>query len=567
MPRKKFFVIFEAIMLLVAGCGDSVSKAPTAAGTEMAIEVPPHVADTVAQYAMLIGGRPMQVQNYGVVVGLGENGSSEAPPAIREDLIQYILKQRVFSQSDGTSPVSASMMLADKDTALVRVWGVIPPGAPLGTRFDVFVSAMPQTQTRSLDGGFLMPRELQMVLPRMAKRSRSWARAGGAVFVNPFVDPSNPDELPILRRGRVIGGGEVIKSRELMLQLIQPDYARCVRIRDAINSRFQMSEPVTVAKNPSTIQLKIPFQYRREYERFLRLIMHLPIGIAPARWEAKAREIAEAMALPSAEHEELALIWEAMGRQVLPAIKEVYASKSQAAAFYAAVTGMRLGDTEGADIVAENALNPKSAFRLTAVRELGRHRRYARVLPSLHRLIDDENQLVRIAAYEALVDAGDRGLLQRIDMGGQFKLDLVKASRGYVIYAWQSREPRLVLFGKDMTVRRPLFFSAPDDFVIINGPDKTGPLSLLRKIPRTGRLSGMLQAEPQVSALIKKLTAPAELDLNGEVKGLGLTYSQIVGVLQRMCEAGHIPAEFRLQSLPEAERIYKRAETIGRPDT
>ena len=77
----------------------------------------------------------------------------------------------------------------------------------------------------------------------------------------------------------------------------------------------------------------------------------------------------------------------------------------------------------------------------------------------------------------------------------------------------------------------------------------------------------MLQAEPQVSALIEKLASPAELDLNGEVKGLGLTYSQVVGVLQRMCEAGDIPAEFRLQSLPEAERIYERAETIGRPDT
>jgi len=566
MPRKDLLVILEAILVLAAGCTRTAPKAPRAAADQGAIEIPPHVAGTVAQYARLIGGRPMQVQNYGLVVGLGKNGSSEAPPALREDLIQYILKQRAFSQAGG-SPVSPSVMLADKDTAVVRVWGVVPPGAPIGTRFDVFVSALPQTQTRSLDGGFLMPRELQMLLPGIGKRSRSWARAAGAIFVNPFIDPSDPDELPMLRRGRVIGGGEVIEARELMLQLIQPDYARCVRIRDAINSRFQGVEPVAIAKNHSTIQLKIPPAYRRDYERFLRLIMHLPVGVAPARWEAKAREIAEAMASPSARHEELALIWEAMGRQVLPAIEEVYDSDNQAAAFHAAMTGMRLGDAKGADIVIQHAENPQSPFRLTAVRELGRYPQYARVLPSLHRLIDDENELVRLAAYEALVEAGDRGRVRRREIGGQFKLDLVKAKRGYVIYAWQSREPRLVLFGRDMTVRRPLFFSAPDDFVIINAPDETGPLSLVRKIPRTDRFSEALQAAPQVSALIEKLASAPEPDLKGQVKGLGLTYSQVVGVLQRMCKAGDIPAEFRLQSLPEAEKIYERAETIGRPDT
>jgi hypothetical protein len=51
------------------------------------------------------------------------------------------------------------------------------------------------------------------------------------------------------------------------------------------------------------------------------------------------------------------------------------------------------------------------------------------------------------------------------------------------------------------------------------------------------------------------------------VYGLGLTYGQVVGVLQRLCNSGDIPAGFRLQVLPEVRKIYTPGvPEVGRPD-
>ncbi|MDY6913729.1 MAG: flagellar basal body P-ring protein FlgI [Planctomycetota bacterium] len=568
MPKKVIRLFAVGVCLCAAGAGckklkqDSADKRP--------LVTPPHISGTVAEYARLLSGDELPVQGYGVVVGLGTSGSAEVPAHVQEYLRQYLLRRKLGWYTHGTEALMPKRILRDLDTAVVLVGAAIPPGAPAGSRFDVFVSAMPQTQTTSLDGGILWGTELRLAVEGKAfveGPTLPWAEAGGPIFVNPFIDPTKPAEAGKLRTGRIIGGGINKRDRQIRLQLRRPDYAKARRMQQRINARFRGVCRVANARDSSIIELKIPQSYRDWHEHFLQLVLHLPLRSAPGSPERKAREIAAAMAEPTANHEELSLVWEAMGRQVLPIVREYYTSGNAPTAFYSARTGLRLRDTSAAEVILRFATSANSALQIPAVKEIGRHRRIPRGIPTLRRLVDDENELVRIAAYESLLKQGDQGMVRTIDVSGQFKLDLVNSSRGYTIYATQTSEPRIALFGKDMAVSRPLFFNSPDDLLTINARAEDTTLTVFRKIPRTGGYSDTFQVAPRVEKLVVVIGSLPERNLRGEIKGLGLAYSQVVGVLYRLCYEKDIRAKFVLQPLPSIQRIYSRTATVGRPDT
>ena len=616
MPGKadRFIVAGALAMLIMApGCGKDFDakmqawKARTftpskAASTAEPASIRPEVAGTVGEYAGLVGGGSLLVDGHGLVVGLGKNGSSEVPPRLRKYLDQYMRKRKVGSALAGTASVQPAAIIADLDTAVVRMLGVIPPGAPKGWKFDVRVAALTRTGTRSLDGGILYTFPLFMATGEgqpPTSGARKWATAKGSVFINPFLDATNPKDTVRLREGRIIGGGTVTESRPLRLVLREADYARCNTIQQRINARFgRRGLRVANAKNPSTIDLKIPPAFADDYEHFLELVTHLPLQSDPGRWEAGAVAVGRAIEKPGANANGLSLVWEAMGIQIVNSCRQHYASHNPSASFYSARAGMRLQDDSAGDVLTRIARTTGSTFQIPAIRELSKHRKFYRSRNVLRSLIDDESNLVRIAAYEAMVELGDTTLIQRQTVG-EFEVDLVKSSRSYVIYATQAGHKRLALFGRDMQVANRVFFDMPDPFNTSNGlvtiadrlvdvdangsqvdlakltpaeragtkTTKQPQLMVFRSIPRTGGISQPFYIDFKVDSLIGTLGHRAEHDSDWKIKGLDLTYGQVVAVLYRMCELDKcIPAKFVLQHLPGRETIYRGAATVDRPD-
>ena len=570
MPVRKVLICLVGIWLAASAGGCDPKKPRLTIGEDEPPPPPAYVAGTISQYATLTGGGPLPVRGHGIMVGLGRNGSAEVPAHLKEGLRQYLLRQDLGSWLKGTQDLTPSRFLRDLDTAVVLVEATIPPGAPVRERLDVRVSALPQSQTRSLEGGTLMPVELRLTLRDTASSDRSskvWMRAAGPVFVNPFLDQRKAADIARFKVGRVIGGGRVSRSRPILLQLRQPDYVRASLIERRINERFPSLRKVANAKNTAMISLRVPEKYRADYRNFLRLINRLPLRGGPGVWEAHARGIAAAIAQPDAEHEELALVWEAMGRQVVPVLRTQYASRSTRAAYYAARTGLRLGDAMAEPVVLRFAESANSPLQILAVKELGRHPKAVRASAMLYRLLSDENELVRVAAYESLVKRGDSSRITRYSVSGQFLLDVVRSSRSYVIYATQTRQPRLVLFGKDMSVARPMFFSSPDEMVTINAHADSKRLLVYRKTPRSGTMSETLHVDFLVRELVRKLgSLPDDLDEDGKPKGLALTYGQVIRVLNELCRRRDIPAKLVLQPTEELERAYRGTITTGRPD-
>ena len=574
MPSKTLTPMALALCLCVAATGcDKEGRGLSLKGDKSARQpefvIPPHVKGTVGEYAGLVGGGPVPVQAYGIVIALGDNGSSEVPAILRKELIEYLLKQRLGSPRSGTQNLTPERVLRDKDTAVVLIGGAVQPGAPVGTRFDVFVSALPQTQTRSLDGGIFMPVEMRLAfggVRRPGQMTTILASAGGPVFVNPFLDPSDPEQQGQLLKGRIIGGGRVTNARPMKLQLRHPDYATADLIQRRIKERFPSETEVANAESRSMVAITIPPEFRGDYVHFLRLVLHLPIRLVSGEWELHARQIAEQMQQPAANHDELAMVWEATGRQVVPVLRNLYASTNPAASFYAARSGARLEDRLAFDVLLRFAETNGSPYQVPAIEEIGRYPRETRPASVLRKLVDEPNDLVRVAAYEALVRRGDTSTVTRVDVSGQFKLDIVASRRSYAVYATQTQEPKIVLFGRNMSVRRPIFFESPGELVTINAFGDSAKMTVFRKIQRSGQYSDPYELDFSVRALVQTLGTRPELDQDGRPLGLGLTYSQVVSVLYRLCKQGDIPARFVLQPIPELQRIYEGAASVGRPD-
>lgn len=559
-----------ALMLTVlSGCG-----------TEPVVETPPvpvFVEGTIGQFGQYIGYAERSVQGYGVVVGLGENGSSEVPGKIQKYLVRYMFQRKLGFWRHETAHLHPARILRDLDTAAVLVAGEVPHGAPVGTPFDLQVAALDGTNTRSLDGGVLMPAELSLAFGNLAAPSgpiaHPWADGTGEVFISPVLDMSKPAARAELRRGRILGGGVVTKYRPVRLLLRDPSFRLARQIESRLNQRFRprgSKHVVATAKNDETIEIRVPEDYARDYKHFLELVLHLPLASSAARSELQTQRILKAMNEPEAVHHKLSLSLEAIGGDIVPMLQPHYTSQDDNTAYFSARAGLRLGDATAGPIVLGTARTAESPLQVQAIEELGRQRPRGAV-DVLRALLDDRNWLVRAAAYESLLKLGEKVRIKRTMVGKRFILDVVKSCGEPVIYATQSGQPRITVFGGDLPVSNPMFFSMPDDLVTISDtPGPTGSrLMLFRKVPRSPTPSDMFYIDFNTSDLIRTLGGPTDRDNKGKVKAMSLSYSQVLQVLRGLCESktGALKARFELQPLGESA-IIREGDGMGiRPDT
>jgi len=571
MPSKRqcLMVIVGCLLALPGACKRSGGLGMGAKSP--AKTVPAGVAGTIAQYASVVGDHEMLVRGYGLVVGLGDAGSAEVPPAIRRYLTRLMVRHKIGSATAGLAHVTPARILEDKDTAVVMVWGWIPPGATPKTRFDVFVETLPGTQTLSLDGGVLMSAELRLALsasPAAIGDRNALAMAHGAIFVNPFIERGKDAERAKMRIGRIPNGGMVQRPRSVRLELRQGDFLQASVIQRRINQRFGSGTKPANARGSALIELAVPARYVRDYGRFRDLVTHLFIEGGPAEQDRYARQLARAILLPTARYEDIALAWEAMGRQVVPVIRPLYASANSGAAYYAARTGLRLGDGLAVDPMIRMALKANSPFQIPAVGELGQARQFIQAVPTLKRMLSSPDAMLRVAAYEALVAHGSTAAVRRQTIGDRFILDVVDSPRNYTIYATSTGRPKIVLFGTKAPIHLPVFYRSGDGLVTINADRRAKKIMVYRRVPGAARRrSEEFYIAPQVEDLVKTLGAPAAMDVTGKIEGLDLKYSQVLSVLYALCRAGHVPAKFVLQRSSEIRRIYGSKSAGGRPDT
>src|SRR5262245_6377967 len=166
---------------------------------------------TIGDVTGVSGADPVQVMGIGLVTGLDGNGGGAPPGSYRTILEDQLRKKGVERVKE---------LLVSKDVSLVLVTALIPAGARRGDLLDVEVALPPQSQTKSLRGGYLQECVLynyessknldpESAGPERLLKGHPVAKAEGALLVG-FGDG---DEAAKVRQGRIWGGGKCAIDR------------------------------------------------------------------------------------------------------------------------------------------------------------------------------------------------------------------------------------------------------------------------------------------------------------------------------------------------------------------
>lgn len=575
-------VIGLACACLALGCKDFSAKLDEMFKKKEAPEPKPAVAkkadpilaDTVGAITLVADGAPLRLRGFGLVIGLGENGGTDCPTSVREYLLDYIGKAVAPKGSGERRDVSPQKLLDSRDSAVVSVSGLVQPGAPSGTIFDVQVEAL-GSDTRSIEGGLLLPCELK-IFDRNASGTailagRTLAKARGVVFTNPFHGSGEGEAGLGPRHGYVLGGAKSLDDRYQKLMLEEPSYNTARKIERRINERLGQSPTIATAKSAGEVTLRTPPAYANHPDRLAELAAHVLMDSGAGAMDRRVRELTESIGTAGAKIKNISSIWEGVGRTVLPQIQPLYGHADADVAFYAARAGVRLKDASAVAVLGQIAANPSSPHRIPAVRELGMCG-MTQAVSRLAPLLDVEDVEVRIAAYDALLNyrhpaiqtAAIPSALDRAMPG--VILDVV-ASRGPpLIYARRSHEPRIAVFGSKVPVNLPIFYSHPDESITLNATEPRGDITMFCRTRRSHKLSDKIMVPPRVDELIRAMATPPVRDEDRVFRGIGLHYSLIVQVLDELCRNGSISARFVLEQTPLAD-ILGPSEPVDRPET
>ncbi|UCG34101.1 MAG: flagellar basal body P-ring protein FlgI [Phycisphaerales bacterium] len=527
------------------------------------------IKDTIGSLAWLQGMQPMRVRGYGIVVGLGEAGSRECPPEIRNSLIQEMRRRHhLGSRTRGLKELSPSDLLSDLDTAVVVVTAEIAGAATRGTSMDVRVSALPGAQTKSLEGGYLWRCDLKRFRtagPTAVIQGKTLAYAEGPVFVNPFDEEGLPLEEATPREGVVLGGGTVIVDRGVRLELREPSFQMAMATARQINNHYGHDVKVADATSPGTIELHIPRAYCGREDYFLSLVTHLLPREPPQSAETRMRALADELLNPDAPHDDIGLAWETFGQRALPVIRRLYSDHRPYVNFYAARTGIRLDDEAALLVLRRHAHDLQSPHQQEAIRELASAVNFTEAADALRPLLSHENERVRIMSYQALRERGDR-YIRPLRVGApNFTIDRVRSKEPALIYACTGQAQRLAVFGEP-ACRAPVFYEHRDRLYGLHAGKNSETITVMRR-----NAEGQLVAEPveaplEVVGLAATMGREIREGPDGTAPGLNLAYSHVVKALYDLAETGTIRTAFHVETIQD-RRWLGPLEPPGRPET
>lgn len=555
--------------LLGSGCEPKKAEHALPPPAPLTFAGPTHLHGTIGSMVSLRGYEPLLVSGYGLVLGLPRTGSSDPPSFLRQWLLTKMRAEGFGSAKLGTANIPPELIIASNTSASVVIEGLVPPGAVKGTRFDVLVSALPGTQTTSLEGGNLPRWELSENGANPELRfSRTLATADGPTYLNPLGDETKVSNTTELERTAVIlGGGKVTTPRIVELVLNQPAYNRSRMIVDRINDKFgdilRDRVKVAVGVSDAVIRINVPERHAQRPEELLELISRTFIQRSPDFEPQKARQMGELLRANNALARDTCLVWQTLGQIALPVISEYYTDPNPVVRFAALEAGIKLGDlnTLGDEDrpgrLLDMARDPSPANRARVADLLANLPDNTRAVRALRELLDDPEKPVRIAAYESLAEANNP-LLKRydfsIDGSRKFILDLVPSSRP-MVYIAHAKAPRVVIFNPNLAFKLPMMARLWNNRLMFRQDDPSAPLEVYYQAAGEQEGKRVPIAAPSVASVVYVLGHRTTFER--PTPAFDLSYSQIVNALARLSREGWIPGDFEVQSSPLADIVAK----------
>ncbi len=213
-----------------------------------------NAASRIKDIVFFEGVRDNMLVGYGLVVGLNGTGDTLKTGHFTKQSLQAMLNRL------GVKPTDSG--LDSDNVAAVMVTASLPPFARQGSRIDVTVSALGDSE--SLLGGTLL------VTPLLGADGEVYAVAQGQLAVGGFQAGGEAETVTkgVPTSGRIASGGiierevgfEFGKKESINLTLRNSDFTTARRISQAINAF--LGTLAAAASDPTTVRLKVPESYR-----------------------------------------------------------------------------------------------------------------------------------------------------------------------------------------------------------------------------------------------------------------------------------------------------------------
>ncbi|MEX2672825.1 MAG: flagellar basal body P-ring protein FlgI [Phycisphaeraceae bacterium] len=572
-------VLIVPLTMALNAC-QSTEQARTNATPPPTYRGPEFLRGTIGSLTSVQGYEPVLVSGYGLVVGLDGTGSADAPPQLRQWMLGEMAKRGFGSFESGYEDESPEEVLARDSTAIVLIEGFIPPGAPSGTRFDLVISTLPETQATSVQGGTLYTADLTVGGRNFTPTSvNALARGNGPVFSSPFADEGQATEdadvleIDITNErnpavGRILGGGTSSVNMPLQLVTTRPSYLLTRQIADRINGSFPPSpedkEPIAVPQSDTVIKINVIEQWKDDPREMLEIITHLDMNPRQDYAKQRAERLVEVLENDEAGEyfDHVVYAFKGMGTPIVDDLRELYEHPNERVRLAALSAASYLRDTRSASPLMELVQGDDPEAAEQAAQLLGgllEHRPdFSRVGDFLRRQLDHDLPAVRVAAYKALVTV-EHPSVQRF--GFERKLELAHArAQKPIVHLTQSGVPRIIVFGNRIELAKPLFFSAWGNSFMLRADSDDDQIAVFYQ-PASG--AAIRTTVP--NSLVHLIGAMAyEPEPDSETVGLSMGYSEIAYILHRLQDEGLYDAPLMLQETGLNERII---ESRGTEDT
>ncbi|MFC1635781.1 flagellar basal body P-ring protein FlgI [Planctomycetota bacterium] len=501
---------------------------------------------TIGSLANVLTPESEAVEGYGVVGGLNKTGSAECPPQIKAYLKRYI--QKKLASSGNPARLNIDKYISSLETSVVLVEGIIPAIPSKNQYFDVRVTALPGTQTTSLEGGVLMSTELKRP-GSFGMSSAILADAEGPIFTDKINTTGTDPKI-----GYVLGGGKVLNEYRIVLALHKPDFRMSNRIRNRLNGRF--GDNTARAVLPDRVEVMVPVQYKNQKQRFVSMIKAMYLTQEPEATVERIRTLVKRLA-DSQEKYESEVGLETIGKQSLGGLNVLLNSDDERVRLHAARSMLNLGSDAGLTALRQIATDTTSHHRLEALEAItvGAMRRDAASVA--RKLLRDDDFQITLAAYEHLRQLDDIAITQEF-IGRNFYLEQTAQSNHKVIYASRSGQPQIVLFGAPLQCQSNIFMESADGKITINTPAGRNYVTIMRKHPRRPGVVARLNSSFDLGDMIKTLCEEPPSEEDKDRRGLGVSYAEAIVLLKQMCDKGAVAAEFHTGDLPKIDLNIKK---------
>lgn len=573
------------LLALLAGCFNQQTRMQMAEEAETKKDLG---VKTVGDIADITVRGPVQVSAIALVTGLDGTGGTPPGP-YRQTLDQLLRKQKVENVKE---------ILDSPDNAMVLVTAFLMPGCRNRDRFDVEVTLPPGSRVTSLAGGVLQPCAMrnhdstkslvpEYDGPDRALQGHIMADAKGPVMVG-LGDGTTANDVT---KGRVWRGASshielpyylVLKKdsqstrvahavAERLNFLFQEDPQRLARLSEGARREYLMDDlaqqlnhkfvsagpvdtPVAKAKRNEAVEMRVPYPYRLNPERFLYVARLVPLAENGEQMAHYRRRLQKLLADP-AETVMAARRLEALGHDSIPALREALAHAHPLVRFSGAEALAYLGDPSGVEELGKLAQqHPLLAGScVTALASLDEPSCRQR----LSDLLANDDTVLRSAAFAMLRRLAEKDppeIGKKTPWGTPYREYLVNNLGGeylggtFWLHHVAPRSARLVTFAGDTRAEIVLYgdrIGLTGDVRMLAGPSKEFALTYEAGSDKCviSRISAQLGRRqtlcpPMLDEIIRAMTE------------LGAEYSDIIDLIRKLDERQCVNSAVRLNTAP-----------------